>query len=178
MGNRTGAFARNVLGSISASLVTHAHCPVAVIHAPDRSYSDLAQAPVVLGTDGSAASDLATDIVFEEASRRRVCLVAVHAWTDFLVEEIPQLDWSVVEVEEQRRVVENLASWQKLYSDVRAYLHMVRDRPAHARVEKSRSAQLVVVGSHGRGPVTRTLLGSVSNAVVQAIDVPIIVAQH
>jgi len=179
VGNRgRGALARHVLGSISASLVTHAHCPVAVIRATAAAWPDHAQAPVVLGTDGSASSDLATDIAFEEASRSRACLIAVHAWTDFLVEEFPRLDWSVVEAEAQRRMIENLAGWRKLYPEVTVHLHVVRDRPAHAVVEEARSAQLVVIGSHGRGAVARTLLGSVSNAVVQAVQVPVIVARR
>ena len=179
VGNRgRGALARGVLGSISASLVTHAHCPVAVIHDPGHLSSELAQAPVVLGTDGSPASELATDIAFEEASLRHVDLVAVHAWSDFLVEELPSLDWSVVEAEEQRRMTEGLAEWKKLYPAVAVRLHLVRDRPAHAIAEESKTAQLVVLGSRGRGRVKRTMLGSVSNAVVQAVQVPIIVARR
>ena len=37
--------------------------------------------PVVLGTDGSAASEAATVLAFDEASRRAVELIALHAWS-------------------------------------------------------------------------------------------------
>ena len=62
-----GALRRGLLGSVSAGLVYGAHCPVAVIH--DHA-TPAADAPVVVGIDGSPSSELATRIAFEEAAER------------------------------------------------------------------------------------------------------------
>ena len=136
-----------------------------------------AQAPVLVGIDGSPASDLATAIAFDEASRRHVGVIALHAWSDREVFELPGLDWSAVKAEEERLLAEGLCGWQERYPDVTVHRLLVCDRPARVLVETSETAQLVVVGSHGRGGFTGMLLGSVSNAVVQSIRMPVIVAR-
>jgi nucleotide-binding universal stress UspA family protein len=52
-------------------------------------------------------------------------------------------------------------------------------QPASILVDLSKDAEMVVVGSHGRGGFTGMLLGSVGTAVVHAARTPLIVApQH
>jgi nucleotide-binding universal stress UspA family protein len=170
-----GLLARGLLGSVSSTVVRHANCPVAVIR--DGALPDSPNAPVVLGTDGSPASELATEIAFDEASRRGVDLVAIHAWSDAAIDEVFEIDWPVVEGEAQRSLAESLAGWQERYPDVTVHRFIARDRAARHLIDKSETAQLVVVGSHGRGGLTRLLLGSVSNAVLHSVRVPVIVAR-
>ncbi|MDY6995673.1 MAG: universal stress protein [Actinomycetota bacterium] len=174
-----GAVARAVLGSVSSGLVQHAHCPVAVIHA-EREPAP--QAPVLVGIDGSPASELATAIAFDEASRRGVDLVALHAWTDMGPLEFPRINWAPIEwrnVEEQEDEVlsERLSGWRAQYPDVAVHRVLVADRPGPRLLEHADEAQLVVVGSHGRG-ASRMLLGSVSSAIVNAAQTPVIVARR
>ena len=170
-----GFLARGVLGSVSSTVVRHANCPVAVIR--DEDLPDPHQPPVLVGIDGSPASELATAIAFDEASRRGVDLVALHAWSDIAVSQLPEADWSSLEAEAHRSLAESLAGWQERYPDVTVHRLVVRDRPARQLAEKSQSAQLVVVGSHGRGGLTGMLLGSVSNAILHSVQVPVIVAR-
>ena len=172
-----GALSRSILGSVSAGLIRHAHCPVALIRHVDPDLPHPAQGPVLVGIDG-ATSDLATAIAFEEASLRNVDLIALHAWNDIDMNAIPGYDWSPTTAKEGHLLDKALVSWQERYPDVSVHKQLVSDRAAHALVEASESAQLVVVGSHGSGAFAGMLLGSVSNAVVQAVQRPVIVARR
>jgi nucleotide-binding universal stress UspA family protein len=175
--NGRGSVARLLLGSVSSSVVRSARCPVAVIRDEDPLMPHPQQAPVLVGIDGSPASELATAIAFDEASRRGVELIALHAWSDVEVFELPGLDWSAVKSDAERSLAERLAGWQERYPDVTVHRLVVSDRPARQLIEKSESAQLVVVGSHGRGGLSGMLLGSVSNAIVHSVRMPVIVAR-
>lgn len=172
-----GLLARGVLGSVSSTVVRHASCPVAVIR--DDEVPDPEHGPVLVGVDGSPASELATAIAFDQASRRGVDLVVLHAWSDVAVLGLPAFDWEAVEAEAEVSLAETLAGWQERYPDVTVRRVLVRDLPAQQLIEQAKSikAQLVVVGSHGRGGLTGLILGSVSNTVLHSVHVPVIVAR-
>jgi nucleotide-binding universal stress UspA family protein len=173
-----GAWARSLLGSVSTGLVHHAHCPVAIIHDEDPLMPHPSQAPVVVGVDGSPASEHALEIAFEQASFRGVELVAVHSWSDSGVFEFPGVDWTTMQSMGEETLGERLSGWQERYPDVLVQRVVAADRPAHQLLEQSESAQLLVVGSHGRGGFAGMLLGSVSTAVVHGAKMPVIVARR
>ncbi|BBZ62674.1 universal stress protein [Mycolicibacterium monacense] len=171
-----GAWGRRLLGSVSTAVVHHAQCPVAVIHDEDPLMDHPDQAPVVVGVDGSKAAEQAIAIAFEEASLRGVDLVAVHAWND-VDYEFPDIKWVDYTARGERIVAECLAGYCETYPDVTVRKVLVRDRPAHQLLQQSEAAQLLVVGSHGRGGFPGMLLGSVSSEVVQSARMPVIVAR-
>ncbi|KUI32627.1 universal stress protein [Mycobacterium sp. GA-2829] len=171
-----GALARAALGSVSTGVVHRAHCPVAVIH-DEEVTTPATTAPVVLGFDGSPASDGATTLAFQEAQRRGVELVAVHAWWSAGAFDFPGIVWEDLLSEVDREVAARLAGWQQRFPDVTVKRVVEPDLPAHRLINHARYAQLIVVGSHGHGGVASTLLGSVSTAIVQAARTPVIVVR-
>ncbi len=171
-----GTIGRAVLGSVSGGLVHHGHGPIAIIDA-DQSHSPDAASPVLVGVDGSRASEDATALAFDEASRRGVDLVALHAWSDVGVFPVLGMDWHQYEDQGHEVLAERLAGWQDQYPDVHVRRRIVCDQPSRWLIEESQTAQLVVVGSHGRGGFTGMLLGSVSSKVAQASKAPVIVVR-
>jgi nucleotide-binding universal stress UspA family protein len=171
-----GAVGRAVLGSTSGGVLRYAHCPVAVIHADEAQAPDR-NSPVLLGIDGTRASEAATAFAFEEASRRKVDLVALHAWSDVGVFPVVGMHWQEYEDEGHEVLGERLAGWQAQYPDVHVRRRIMCDRPARWLIEESQQAQLVVVGSHGRGGFPGMLLGSVSTAVAEGAKAPVIVVR-
>jgi nucleotide-binding universal stress UspA family protein len=171
------ALERTLLGSVSSGLIHYARCPVAVIHDEAPILLEPSQLPVLVGIDGSQASEPATAIAFDEASFRGVDLLALHAWSDANISGVLSKEWSTLQSRAAEILAERLAGWQERYPDVTVHRRLVLDRPARHLLEESESAQLVVVGSHGRGGFAGMLLGSVSTAVAHAARIPVIVAR-
>ncbi|EWM10219.1 universal stress protein [Kutzneria sp. 744] len=173
-----GGFAELLAGSVAVALCAHARCPVAVV----RGAIPSPDAPVVVGIDGSPTSDAALAFAMNEASLRSVPLVAYHSWSDTSHEPGMQrqpfvLDWSAIREAEEGVLTERLAGWQQRYREVEVRHVVERNRPAHGLIRQSASAQLVVVGSRGRGGLAGMLLGSTSHALIHHAACPVVVAR-
>ena len=167
-----GGVAGLLLGSVAVALAARGTCPVAVV----RGRTSVVEGPVVVGVDGSPVSEAALAYAFEAADARSAELVVVYAWRDLLLDQSTQLD-EVIEQQGRANLAERLAGWGGKYPDVRVQRVVVRDAPARAIVEQPVAAQLVVVGSHGRGSLGGLLLGSVSNAVLHRAECPVVVVR-
>ncbi|AOW93323.1 universal stress protein [Rhodococcus sp. WMMA185] len=173
----SGAASTALLGNTAINVTTHARCPVLVVRG--EAHQD---GPIVVGVDGSPTSERAISVAFEEASLRNAPLVAVHAWSDLgsTVFEDPRAVAMVPEgLEEGEHVLlaESLAGWQERYPDVQVTRKVYIDSPRERLLEWSKSAQLVVVGSRGRGGFKGLLLGSTSNSLVGAAHCPVMVVR-
>jgi trehalose/maltose hydrolase-like predicted phosphorylase/nucleotide-binding universal stress UspA family protein len=164
-------------GSVSVALAAHADCPVVVVRGREASGPD--GRPVVVGVDGSPAGEAAVAFAYEAASFRQVGLVAVHTWWDLIADPAlaPLLDLEAIGDDERVLLAERLAGWAEKYPDVAVERVVTRGRPAHVLLEQAARAQLVVVGSRGRGEFAGLVLGSVSNTLLHRSPCPVAVAR-
>ncbi|MEC3981672.1 universal stress protein [Amycolatopsis sp. H20-H5] len=178
-----GGFAGMLVGSTTVAVAAHAHCPVVVVRGRDGENALPLHGPVVVGVDGSPTSDAAVGAAFDEASWRKVPLVAVHAWSDADYTQIPppaylNFDWGPVGEHQDRQLAESLAGWQEKYPDVTVERVPVKDRPRHELLEWATRAQLVVVGTRGRGGFRGLLLGSTSQALIHHAQCPVMILRQ
>jgi cation-transporting ATPase F len=179
LGEPSGAVESLVVGSTALDLAAGARCPVVIVRGRDGGQ---AQGPVVVGVDGSPMSEAAIAHAFDEASIRGVSLVALHTWHDgddggILGEGREFSEWAPVLGTEELFLAERLAGWQEKYPDVPVERVVVRDKPRHLLLEWSRKAQLVVVGSRGRGGFTGLVFGSTSQAMLHHADCPVMIVR-
>jgi nucleotide-binding universal stress UspA family protein len=180
-----GGFAELLLGSTGVALAAHAPCPVVVVR-PTRA--GIEPGPdagrVVVGVDGSSLSGEALSFAFEEAALRGVGLTAVHFWPapffhapgkgapipgDVVAEEFRHA--------ELPSLAEALAAARERFPLVDVRQIVVHAAPAGALVAASAGAELLVVGSRGRGGFASLLLGSVSHAVLHHAHCPVAVVR-
>lgn len=164
-------------GSVSVALAAHADCPVVVVREQEVSGPD--DRPVVVGVDGSPGGEAAVAFAYEAASFRHVGLVAVHTWWDLIADPVlaPLLDMAAIDEDERVVLAERLAGWAEKYPDVAVERVVTRGRPAHVLLGQAARAQLVVVGSRGRGELAGLVLGSVGNTLMHRSPCPVAVVR-
>lgn len=133
---------------------------------------------IAVGVDDSESSRRALSWAAGEALRRGATLELVTAWSWDALEGAPL---AAVDPQAMQEIAEET---QRAVVD--AVLTPMTPRPPYARIvvqgtawealtEASKSADLVVVGTHGRGPVRSFLLGSVSQSVIKHSHCPVVV---
>ncbi|QUQ64055.1 universal stress protein [Kutzneria sp. CA-103260] len=176
-----GGFAGLLTGSTAIGVTTRGHCPVVVVRSPGPQVPPPTSGPIVVGVDGGSA-DEATEWAFAEAALRDVPLIAVHTWTEGALgrgwDTVPYApDFETLNDSMRGMLAERMTQWREKFPTVRLELATALDNPAHALVERSKHAQLVVVGTRGRGPVAGVLLGSTSHALLHHAACPVAVVR-
>jgi nucleotide-binding universal stress UspA family protein len=147
-----GPIARLVLGSTAAELVHLIDRPVVVVRGA------VGPGPVLLGLAGTETDGQAIEFAFEFAARHGSPLQAVHG------------DHHVRKPAELAQVLD---PWRERYPMVDARTEVVGDKPAHALLERSEGARLLVVGSHHHNAAHRMLRGSISHATLYHAECPV-----
>jgi len=169
-----------LIGSVSQQVAIHASCPVVVVR--ENNPDSAASGQVVVGVDGSEASQPAIGYAFAYAASTGRSIVAVHTWWWEPLEgtslgEPWMGDWTEIASQEATVVSESLAGWADRYPDVPVRSHIVRGDPVVELLDQSAGASLLVVGSRGRGGFIGLLLGSVSRRVLKRATVPVAVVR-
>jgi nucleotide-binding universal stress UspA family protein len=171
--SRAGAM---LLGSTATEVANHASCAVAVWR-EDTDSATRQTLPVVVGVDGSPASELAVEQAFDFASMLGVRLVAVHTW---IANELPYPATVTPTGDEERELAllaECLAGWSEKYPDVEVLRVCKQASPGAELLARARDAQLIVVGSHGHSGLAGTLLGSTSQRLLHRSPCPVLVCR-
>ena len=107
-------------------------------------------------------------------------MVAVHSWWQPVFE--PEMagvlfDREAIRAEEERILAQRMAGWTEKYPEVFVERRVIADSPARGLLEQARAAQLVVVGSRGRGAFASLVLGSVGNVLLHRSPCPVAVVR-
>lgn len=172
----TGMLTSLLPGSTALQVVTHTRVPAVVV----RPSAPIPWQEIAVGVDGTGKEEPALRFAFEEAALRKARLRAVHAWSH------PSLDWPgamqplvydlrIVADEERRVFGEALDAWRGEFPDVELITDVVHGRPVRILAGVSARADLLVVGTRGRGGFAGLLLGSVSHGMLHHAHCPVAV---
>jgi nucleotide-binding universal stress UspA family protein len=145
---------------------------------------------IVVGVDGSEESRAALRWALEEARLRHTHVRAVHAWElplslippqPYLGE--PVVTEPLVDVDEFRKRAEQLLDHVVHHvagdtGDVHVEQDVRDGHPSDVLVKASENADLLVVGSRGRGGFAGLLLGSVSQACAHHASCPVVIIRR
>jgi nucleotide-binding universal stress UspA family protein len=87
------------------------------------------------------------------------------------------LPWDEVEAAEQAALAESLAGWSERYPATSVTRTVVRGRSAAELRDRAAGAELLVVGSHGRGGFAGMLIGSTSTVLLHTADCPLMIVR-
>src|SRR5262245_19901429 len=140
---------------------------------------------IVVGIDGSESSKAALEWAVAEARMRGAQLTVVLAWefptvtlTSYGDANLPVM--SKVDTEKQAEIVAHAMLSDVMGDSLEPPVDLVvrNGHPAPVLLEQAKGADLVVVGSRGRGGVRGAVLGSVSTKVVHHAECPVLVFRH
>ncbi len=177
---------RAVMGSVSESVVKHAHCPVLVVRGYGDEGKEYLPGRILLAFDGSkeatAAAQAAVEIASGTGSELHVVYVlqperympyhpGPEAW-----------EWEANLARAKRSArsrVEEQAKRMEAGGVMVARTHVAVGRPDHEIVASGEEldVSLIVMGSRGLSRLDRALMGSVSDSVVRHARCPVLVVR-
>lgn len=166
-----GGISGLLLGSVTERVVSHATCPVVVVHSPRHARSHR----IVVGWDGSECSRLALEWAIRQAE---ITDAKVDAVTVF---DRPQYGMTPfgASLEPRQPLMEEVlrVELEKLspHQASRVSPVVFEGNAAAVLLSEGDDADLIVVGNHGARTAVSRLLGSISQKVARHAQVPVVV---
>jgi nucleotide-binding universal stress UspA family protein len=163
-----------LLGSTALQVVGHARCPVVIVGHVSAGHDRIA-----VGTDGSASSAAALAYAFDEAHLRGAELHVVsglglpQGWPTHLLRPLPEDNAEVAA--RRQEVEEQAAPLRQRYPDVKVIYSVHRLEPLAALETASHHADLLVLGSRGRGGFHGLAVGSTTHKMLHFASCPMAV---
>ena len=185
-----GGLQRAWLGSTADSLIRHCMIPLLLVRPSDETReigpeSDRAIGTVLAALDGSETSETALRDAFELGITEDAALVLVHALQPPVAAASPYLPHTIQlthdemesREEHMKEYLERVAD-QPWLSDRRTTVRVRVDyhpAPAILEIAEEEGADLIALGTHGRGGLRRLVLGSVADKVIRGTHRPVLV---
>lgn len=156
-----GPVRSTLVGSVSAAIARSSTCPVVVC----RPHPENTGRGVVVGADGSAASLPVIEFAFRQASLRGLPLTVMHCLWDVqgaIYGVIPR------DPEDAKLMLsESVAGLGEEFPDVVVTLELATGLVTDTFAEIARQVDLLVVGRHQYGLLSRIVYGSLSIAILE-----------
>ena len=169
-----GAITRFLLGSVTGSLLAKSPCPVVIVPATTRPPTSR----IVVGTDGSEHAEHAVRWAVDEADRRGLELVIVHAWRygyHLTMEGVDRADdFTPVDAE---LILDEAVEAARSIGTGNVRGELIEGRATETLLKMSETTDLLVVGARGRGGFHRMLFGSTASAAATHSSCPTVIVR-
>lgn len=166
-----------VLGSTSHRVLMHAPCSAMVIKEPVPRLKK-----ILLPIEGEDDISIALQFLALQPFREAVEIDVIAVWPQ------PQLAWPVTLGQSkllEMRAIEEAQDRMKSVTDKLTRMNYSAETkvgmgdPAFAILEQAKASQadLILMGTHGRGGLARFLIGSVSHSVLHQADCPVLMVR-
>jgi nucleotide-binding universal stress UspA family protein len=164
-----------ILGSVSHRVIMHAPCSTMIIKAPLTQLRK-----ILLPIEGREDAEAALQFLALQPFRPPVEVEVFAVWPQ------PQLSWpttvgqsdllEIQAIEEARERMKSITD-RLIQMNVLCQANIGIGDPAFAILEQAKASQsdLIMMGTHGRGGLSRFLMGSVSHSVLHQASCPVLI---